>query len=184
MTKKSINLLIEAEPESSGFIRIKKISPIISIALLGLFLVIYTGSIIYLRANSKDYLGLIKQVEVLEGDINRLKSTESIYLTTIGILETISKITSENTNLIVNSFPVIYENGIYGVNIKLLNIESKGPASIILNSNSIDALINFVNWLERLESENRIGHIEATGIVREADGSYNLSIQLIVNPNT
>src|SRR3990167_1318854 len=181
MNKKSINLLIIAEPEPYYLTRLKKISTWVSAILVSIFLITYIVSLIYIQANNKDYQQMKKQYEELEKDIQKTKSTESIYLTTIGILDTIKKIKASDNLIIINTLPLIYNNRNEGTNIIISSIDNQGPVGFSVKSESIETLESFIKELNQLENNGNFTNIQAAGIIRETDGSYNLSVNLNAN---
>ncbi|OGG03348.1 hypothetical protein A2W14_01775 [Candidatus Gottesmanbacteria bacterium RBG_16_37_8] len=181
MSKKTINLLIEAEPEPELIRRFKKISPLITVTVLIVFIIAYSISLIYVNTNIEEYNQIKSQVDKLESEISAKKSSESIYMTSVGVLETIKRIMSKDTKIIVNTLPILYKTQINNVVITASTIDSKGPAGLNVKTSSIDTLENFIDELKFLEKSNNFKDIQAAGIVRETDGSYTLSINLTVN---
>ena len=178
MAKKLINLLIEVQPDSPGIRRLKKIAPITSIFVLAVFIVFYVLSLVYVQINIRNYNQIKSQADLLEKKIASLKSSESLYITTIGVLDKIKNILSKDTKIIANTMPALFK--IQGDNsvITTSSIDNSGPVGFTVKAESLNALENFINELKKSENENNFKEIKATGILRESDGSYTFTINL------
>ena len=178
MAKKLINLLIEAKPEPEAIKRLKKISPIASISFLAVYVVLQVISLLYVQVSAKEYNSLKDRSDQLEKKIADSKATESLYVSTIGVLEKIKNILSKDTNTINNTLPVLFKIQNNNSVITTSSIDSGGSVGLFVKTSSLETMENFVENLKKTQSEDNFREINAAGILRENDGSYSFSVNL------
>lgn len=182
MAKKLINLLIEAQPETAGIRQLKKFTPIVSGVILGLFLLLHLISLIYLKFNLNEYNKVNEQVATLEKKISSSKSSESLYLTTISVLDKIKSILAKESKIVNNTVPVLLDLQNSEIKINTILVDNKGPVSFSVKSTSSYAMISFIEKLKQSEALYNFNNVKANGIIRENDGSYIFSVSLKVIP--
>lgn len=183
MAKKLINLLIESTPEPPIYRILKRISPVISISSLVLFIILYFLSLLYVQFNLKEYNQIEAKTDILEKKISTKKSTESIYISTVGILDTINRILVKDSKIIINNLPAIFDIQKKGILITSSALDNSGPVGLTVKTGSSESLLNFIEELEKSEEAGNFKEIQAAGIIRENDGSYTLTVNLKAIPN-
>src|SRR3989338_653634 len=181
MKHKSINLLPDIEEDSSYLRRIKKIAPIIAGTSLIIFLVFYSVSLLYVQQNLREFNRINTEIDLLERKISLEKPRESVYLTSISVLETIKKVLSADSKIIINILPVIINTPDTGILLSQATIDQSGKVSLTISAPSIDTLEIFVSEMIKHERISGFNNIIANGIVRDSAGSYSLSVELNVN---
>src|SRR3989344_7405407 len=182
MAKKLINLLIEPSPEPIYYRRLKKLFPLISFLSLLLFTVLYLSSLLYLQINIKEYNSLKAKYTLLENKIAEKKSAESIYVSTIGILDTIKKILDKDSKIISSTFPTVFGLQQNGIQVNSTSVDNSGPVGITVSAESSDSLLSLYESLKELEVSSNFRQIQASGIIRENDGRYSLTVNFNAFP--
>lgn len=180
MAKRIINLLIEREPESASFSKLRKITPTVSVVILIIFVILHVSSLLYVKINLNSYNNLKSQTENLEKQITAQKSSEAVYITTIGVLEKIKNVLANDSNVIRNTLPRLIGFQDNDLTIDSITVDNNGPVAFVVNASSIEIMESFVIRLKEAEKEYNFSDVRAANIIRESDGSYSFTVSLNV----
>jgi len=184
MAKKLINLLIEVQPEPAAIRSLRRFIPTFSLTLLVIYIILQISLLAYIKLNLNEYNKIQKEVQRLENGIAIAKSRESLYITSIGILDKIKKILDSDTKIISNTLPVLIKIQSSDVLIDTITIDNSGPAGFTVKTSNVTVMEDLVSELRKNQSNIKFKDIKAAGIVRENDGSYTFSISLSVDKKT
>lgn len=180
MEKRSVNLIIQKSKESPLFIKLKLMLPIVATVSLSLFVIFFLSSIIYINRNNSEFNASKTQIENLEKKISGNKNTEGIYTLTVSRIKTISQLGSGNKNYALLLFNVMKLES-NGVNITQTSIDKKNNVTMAVSASSSAALDEFVTNVGKTESENLFSEIRSSGVVRDKNGGYIMTISLKPN---
>ena len=138
-------------------------------------------SLLYVQQNLREFNRINTEIDLLERKISLEKPRESVYLTSISVLETIKKVLSADSKIIINILPVIINTPDTGILLSQATIDQSGKVSLTISAPSIDTLEIFVSEMIKHERISGFNNIIANGIVRDSAGSYSLSVELNVN---
>jgi len=179
---RQINLAKSAYRASEKVRKIGKILTIISFLVLGLFLILYTASFSLISYLSVKYNRTQNNINELTNAINEKKVLEAIKTASFKKLNTIDKIMAAQLPyqlLFKDIFDFIASTPI---EVKNLNLDENGTISMVMIASTSAALDEFVESLiAKDELEDKYKNINATSIVRESEGAYNMGITFITN---
>lgn len=180
MEKRSVNLIIQKSAESPLFIKLKLILPIVAAVMLALFVIFFLSSIIYINKNNSEFNASKTQIENLEKKISSNKNTEGIYTLTVSRIKTIGQLGSGNKNyaLLLSNVMKLQTNG---VTVSQTSIDKKNNVTVAVTASSSAALSEFVTNVAKTESENLFSDIRSSGVVRDKNGGYIMTISLKPN---
>ena len=184
MAKKLINLLIEVQPEPLAVRRFRRVIPTFSITLLVVYIVLQISLLAYIKLNLNEYNKIQKEVQRLENRIAIVKSRESLYITSIGVLDKIKKILDSDTKIISNTLPVLINIQSSDVFMDTITVDNNGPAGFTVKTSNVTVMENLVNELTKIQTNIKFKDVKAAGIIRENDGSYTFSVSLSVDKKT
>jgi len=182
MQKHSINLLIAKEEESPQLVKLKKIFPILAVVSLCLFIISFFFSLIYISRNQAEFMSLNLQIDNLEKNISQQKNSEGVYTLTISRIKTIEDLQNGNKNFakLLSEINKLASNGVV---FSQATIDKKNAVTIAAIASSSSALDDFVASLVRAETAKLFSDIKSSGIVRDKNGAYLLSVSLKPNSN-
>lgn len=180
MEKQSVNLLIKKEKESPFVSRLRIFLPIASLLALFLFVFSFLGSIIYINKNNEEFTRLQRESASLEKKISDKKYIEGIYTLTVARIATIDQLTGGTKNF-ANLLSEILKLSSSGINFTQATIDKKNAVTVAAVASSAASLDNFVTSLLKTEAEKSFSEIKSSGIVRDKNGAYLLTISLKPN---
>lgn len=175
MQKHSVNLLIKKEQQSPFLSKLQLILPILAVAALFLFVVIFLVSIIYIGNNNKQFGTLKLKVESLEREIAEKKNTEGIYTLTLNRVKTISEISAGSKNY-SNLLSEILKLQKSGISVTNASIDKKNAINVSIIASSAATLDDFVETLAAAGESKKFSDVKSSGIVRDKSGGYLLTV--------
>ena len=177
MPGKSLNLIINKDKESSLLKKLNILSPVIALAALVFFILIFLFSIIYVNTNIAQFNNVKKESELLEKKISNLKNVEGIYTLTLLKINALSSAleNSKNFNSVISEVNKLKSDEI---NLNSASVDENGNISFNIEASSSASLDNFINILLAKEQQKVFSEIYAAGIARDKKGTYTLNIAL------
>lgn len=177
MQKHSVNLVIARAEESPLLIKLKKILPIVAAVSLCLFVIFFFSSLVYINRNREEFNSLKLQIDNLEKKISQAKNAEGIYTFTVARVKTIGDLQNGNKNFtkLLSAINKLQTNGMF---FSQTTVDKKNAVTIATIASSSSALDGFVTTLVRSETAKLFSDIKSSGIVRDKNGAYLLSISL------
>jgi len=178
MPKRSINLIIHKQLDTTSVARLKKYLPISAAASIFIFISLFLGLIIYINTNLAAFK--LRQVEAtqIEKKIEAAADVEATYTITANLINKLSKILSSATNYTKVTSEII-ELKSDDLNITSATTDSDGNISFSVTATSVTVLNEFVSTLiDKEEIDHKFSKIEAHGIVRDKDAKYILTINM------
>lgn len=182
MAKKGINLVIKKETETILIRRFKIVLPIIALVGLGLFIIMFVTSIIYINTNIMKYNMLKREIDQSEKRISSQKNVEGIYTLTSSRLNTLEQLSSQ----VYNFPPIISEiDGLQSetISVQSADADNKNNISFSVIASSSAAFDDFINLLINNEQKKRFSKIEGHGIIRDKKGNYLMTVTLNIDPS-
>lgn len=182
MIKQSINLIIKKKEDTPFLKKWKLIASFLGIGSLSLFVILFIASMVFVNNNIAEFNHLKREVEQLEKKIGDQKSSESIYILTVSMLDILRQILSNGKDFspLVGEITKFEDLGI-AINSAVINKNSKVSFSITASSSAI--LNTLVAKLEEQDEQKIFSDIAVYGITRNKTGHYNLTISLKSSPS-
>lgn len=177
MQKHSVNLLIKKSSERPEIARARIYLPIFAAISLVLFVIAYLASILYLVNNNQKYNSLISQIDNLERQIAAEKTTEGVYSLTIMRVNALKDSGSGSKNYI-KLLTELSKLKTEGISISQTAVDKSNAVSLAVTASSSASLDNFVNALISADRAKLYSEIKSSGIVRDKNGSYLLTVLL------
>lgn len=180
MQKHSVNLVIAREEESPHVVKFKKILPILAALSLCLFVIFFFSSLVYISRNRVEFNSLKLQIDNLEKKISQQKNAEGVYILTVARVKTIADLQNGNKNFtkLLSEINKLQSNGVF---FSQTTVDKKNAVTIATIASSSSALDDFVATLIRAETAKLFSEIKSSGIVRDKNGAYLLSVSLKPN---
>lgn len=181
MQKHSVNLVIAREEESPHLVKLKKILPIVAAVSLCLFVIFFFSSLVYISRNREEFNSLKVQVDNLEKKISQQKNTEGIYTLTVARVKTIIDLQNGNKNFakLLSEINKLQSSGVF---FSQATVDKKNTVTVAMIASSSSVLDDFVATLVRAETAKLFSEIKSSGIVRDKNGAYLLSISVKPDP--
>lgn len=181
MTKYSVNLVINKSAESPLVAKAKIFLPVTAIVSLALFVIFFLSSLVYINKNNQKFNALKIQIDNLEKRISANKNAEGVYVLTVSRIKTIDQLGTHSKKFTPLLSEILkMQSG--GLVISQATIDKKNAVTVALTASSSGTLDEFVTALMKAESNKLFSDIKSSGIVRDKDGSYLLSVSLNPNP--
>lgn len=179
--KRSINLVLSKQPQPLIIRRLNVILPAVAGIFFFLFIAIYVGSILYLKENQKEYNSINSEITENEKAIESQKNKEGVYRYTLSLLTVLDQIASAYQSYTPLAQEISDLNSL-GLGIKTFGTTTKGDVSINLSAKSTDSLEQLVIALKQRDKDKKFSEIRASGISRDRDGVYQLSLSFKAAP--
>lgn len=182
MPKRTINLILDKESDSPAIRRAKLILPILASLCLILFVIIFMVSLNYTKNNLNIFKNLKSEVDTLEAEIESYKNIEGIYSITYKLLEVIQSVVKNDKSFsrILSEINFLNSEDLSVIN---ASADNQGNINLTLIASSSAALNKMVYILQNKEEEEKIfSQIEASGIIKNKSGDYNLNLTFKVAP--
>lgn len=180
MEKQSVNLLIKKEEGSPFVSRLRIFLPIAALVALFLFVFSFLGSIIYINKNNDEFTRLQKETAAFEKKISDKKYIEGIYTLTVARIATIDQLATGTKNF-ANLLSEILKLSSSGITFTQASLDKNNAVTVAVVASSAASLDNFVATLLKTEVEKSFSEIKSSGIVRDKNGAYLLTISLKPN---
>lgn len=182
MQKHSVNLVIAKEEESPLLIKLKKILPIVAAVSLCLFVIFFFSSLVYISRNREEFNSLKLQIDNLEKKISQAKNSEGIYTLAVARVKTIADLQNGNKNFakLLSEINKLQSSGIF---FSQATVDKKNAVTVAITASSSAMLDDFVKTLVKSEAAKLFSEIKSSGIVRDKNGAYLLSVSLKPAPN-
>lgn len=180
MQKHSVNLVIRRESEPESVKKLRIFLPLAAVVSLLIFVVAFLSSIIYIGKNNSEFNSLGKQIDNLEKRIAQSKNAEGIYTLTVLRIKTIDQL-GTGSKKFAPLLTEILKLQSKGITISQASIDKKNSVNFAVTASSSASLDEFVNTLIRADSAKTFSEINSSGIVRDKDGGYLLTISLKPN---
>jgi len=158
------------------------IFPVVTGLFFFLFIVIYIGSIVYLKENQKEYNSINDEIAENEKAIDSQKNKEGVYRYTLSLLTVLDQIVSAFQSYTPLAQEISDLNSL-GLGIKTFGTTPKGDVSISLTARSSDSLEQLVAALKQRDKDKKFSEIKAGGISRDNEGVYQLSLSFKAAPS-
>lgn len=175
--KKSVNLILKQFKEPPFLRKLRVILPILAGITLTLFVIFFLISVHYVNNNTYQYNAVKKEVDIIEQKIIAQKNVEGIYTLTFSRLNVLNEILAsasrKDFSKLVAEVDSLQQEGI---NLVSTSVDENSNVLLSLTVSSSGELDRLVDLLIDKEQQGFFSDIEASGIVREKDGSYILSV--------
>lgn len=177
MSKKAINLIIKKDKESLLVVRLRKILPLAGMISLAFFLILYIGSIFYIKYYSVKINNISKEVFELEQEVNQQISKEGIYLAISKLTTILAQLTKQNGKQFADLIPLLLSLKTEEVAIQSASIGSDNKITFLLSAPTYDRLYSFMENIISAEVNDKIiSQVVSHGITRDINGTYTISV--------
>lgn len=182
MQKHAVNLIIKSTHEPPILSKLRVFLPISAVVSLTLFVILFLSSLIYINHNNAEFNTAKTQIDNLERLIGSQKNAEGIYTLTLVRVKTIAQLKSGNKNY-TKLLTEIFKLQSPGLTISQTTVDKKNSVTIAATASSSATLDDFVNTLLKQQVVKLFSDIKSSGVVRDKNGGYLLSISLQPNPS-
>lgn len=180
-TIKTLNLALQRKTGSEKLLKIGKISSVIAIISLFVFLLAYAGSVLFLSYLSLRNKEIQTKISDLTNKISDKKDIEAIILASSQKISSIDDIISSQLNY-PSVLAELISLPIDGISMKTYAISPSGAVDAVFTASNSAVLDNFVTLLAKKDvTDNKYKAIQTTPISRIKDGSLSLGVNFILN---
>lgn len=173
---KNINLVLKKRSQSQRIKKIGKITSLISVSIIIIFVIAYVASFLTLTYLTAKYKNAQNQISDLTTKINQNQEVEGIFLASSLKLASIKEITASQIHY-PSLLKEIYGLPNDGVVFKSFSISPNGLVTIEMTASSSGVLNNLVNTLsDKDEIENKFKGIMTSSIKRGNEGTFSLGV--------
>lgn len=178
MAKKSINLIVKTQAETTVVHRARKFLPIAAGVSIFIFITVFVANLIYINANLAAFKLSEAEARSIVKKIEASTETEATYILTANLVSKLNTILSSDLNY-TNITGEIFGLKSDELKITSVNIDENGDISLAITVDSVTTLDEFVRILiDKEERDHKFNNIEAYGIVRDKDSKYILTVIL------
>lgn len=175
--KRSINLILRKEHTAPVLLRAKHIARRVATVSLVVFCFAALFTMVYLRIQYDRFNALKQEVQNLENRISERKTIEgmaAIAQEKLAVLERLNSINRSYSRLLSETLALQTPSVI----IASIVVSKDRNMSLSVISRTSEALEEFVDGLIRGDAKGQFVDISATGILRDRDGGYSLTVSM------
>lgn len=175
--KRSINLILKKEHAAPLTLRLNRVAIRVAAGSLAVFCLVFVMSAAYLRIQYAQFNAIRRDVQDFEQRISQMKTVEglaTIASEKLTVLERLSTINRRYSRLLNETLQL--QTG--EIQISTIAVGKDRSMSFAVVAQSSGALSQFVETLIQRKEDNLYTDINATGIIRDRNGLYSLTITL------